>query len=122
MYYSIDFDSLTLMKSRIIFPKSISGKYSVSLIFGVPVFFYIGMSFVDFYVSVPAGVTISSDIIARPGIALPMLIGFIFGIAAFVLGVFSITKEKDRSILVVLSTALGLFVLLWSLSEIIFPH
>jgi hypothetical protein len=103
-------------------PKSHLGKLSVVLIVLMPVFFYVGMSFVDFYESIPAGRTIPHDIIVRPGIALPMLAGFISGITAFFTGIIGIIRKKDHSILVFLSTAMGFFVLLWCLAEIIFPH
>ena len=103
-------------------PKSYLGKLSVVLIVFMPIFFYIGMSFVDFYESIPAGRTIQHDIIVRPGIALPMLAGFISGIAAFFTGIIGIIRKKDRSILVFFSTAMGFFVLLWCLAEILFPH
>ena len=103
-------------------PKSHLGKLSVVLIVFMPIFFYIGMSFVDFYESIPAGRTIPHDIIVRPGIALPMLAGFISGIAAFFTGVIGIIRKKDRSILVFLSTAMGFFVLLWCLAQFLFSH
>ena len=103
-------------------PQSCFGKWSVGLIVAMPVFFYIGMSFVDFYESVPAGKTIPHDIVVRPGVALPMLAGFISGIAAFFVGIISITRKKDHSVLVFLSTAIGFLVLLWCLAEILFPH
>ncbi len=103
-------------------PKSILGKWSVALIIAVPVLFYAGMSFVDFYKSIPAGETILRDVVARPGIALPMLTGFICGIAAFFVGLAGITKKKDYSIFVFLSTIAGFLVLLWCLAEIVFPH
>ena len=103
-------------------PKSHLGKLSVVLIVFMPIFFYIGMSFVDFYESILAGRTILHDIIVRPGIALSMLAGFISGIAAFFTGIIGIIRKKDRSILVFLSTAMGFFVLLWCLAEVIFPH
>ena len=109
------------MKLKLI-PKSHFSKLSVVLIAIMPIFFYIGMSFVDFYESIPAGRTIAQDIIARPGIALPMLTGFISGIAAFFTGITGVIRKKDFSILVFLSTAMGFFVLLWCLAEILFPH
>jgi len=71
------------------------------------------MSFVNFYEFVPAGKTIPRDIVARPGVSLPMLAAFTYGIAAFFTGVMSIIKKKDCSILVFLSTAIGFLVLLW---------
>jgi len=105
-----------------IVPKGILGKWSVALIIMMPILFYIGMSFVDFYESVPAGKTIPHDIIARPGVALPMLAGFVCGIAAFFTGIIDITKKKDYSILVFLSSAMGFLTLLWCFAEVLFPH
>ncbi len=103
-------------------PKSHLGRLSVVLIVLVPILFFIGMSFVGFYGSVAAGKTIPQDIIARPGIALPMLAGFISGIAAFLCGIVGITRKKDRSVLIFISTVMGFFVLLWTIAEILFPH
>jgi len=103
-------------------PKSNLGKWSVGLIIIAPILFYIGMSFVDFYESVPAGKTIFQDIITRPGIALSMLLGFAFGIAAFFCGIIGIIRKKDYSVFVFISTVLGFFILLWVIAEIVFPH
>jgi len=103
-------------------PKSTLGKWSIELIVIVPLLLYIGMSIVKFYGSVPAGKTILQDIIVRPGIALPMLAGFISGIAAFFTGLIGIIRKKDRSILVFLSTAIGFFVLLWCLTQFLFSY
>lgn len=110
------------MKNIQLVPKTILGKWSIVLIVAIPVFFYIGMSFVGFYESVPAGKTIPHDIVVRPGVALPMLAGFISGIAAFFVGIIGITRKKDHSVFVFLSTAIGFLVLLWCLAEILFPH
>ncbi|MBN2459619.1 hypothetical protein JXB28_05015 [Candidatus Woesearchaeota archaeon] len=103
-------------------PKSILGRLSAVLIVLMPVFFYMGMSFVSFYSSVTAGRTILQDIMARPGLALPMLAGFISGIAAFFTGIIGIIRKKDRSILIFLSTTIGFLALLWCLAEVLFPH
>ena len=110
------------MKNIQLVPKTILGKWSIVLIVAIPVFFYIGMSFVSFYESVPAGKTIPHDIVVRPGVALPMLAGFVSGIAAFFVGIIGITRKKDHSVLIFLSTAVGFLVLLWCLAEILFPH
>ena len=101
-------------------PKSNLGKWSIGLIVIVPILFFIGMSFVSFYDSVPAGKTIPQDIILRPGIALPMLVGFISGIAAFFTGIIGIIRKKDNSILVFLSTLFGFLMLLWCLAQFLF--
>jgi len=44
------------------------------------------------------------------------------GVAAFVIGILSIIKSKERSVFVFFSTAIGLFVLLFVLGEFLFPH
>jgi len=103
-------------------PKSSLGKWSVGLIIIVPILFYIGMSFVGFYESVPAGETIPHDVIARPGLALSMLGGFFSGIAAFFCGIIGLLRKKDYSVFVFISTVMGFFVLLWVIGEILFPH
>ena len=103
-------------------PKSNLGKWSIGLIVMMPVLFYIAISFVGYCGSIPAGETILYDIIARPQIALPMLAGFISGIAAFFAGIIGIIRKKDRSILVFLSTAMGFLVLLWCLTQFIFSY
>ena len=110
------------MRNIKLLPKTILGKWSIALIVAMPIFFYIGMSSVGFYESVPAGKTIPGDIVVRPGVALPMLSGFVCGIAAFFIGIIGITKKKDYSIFVFLSTVVGFLTLLWCLAEIIFPH
>ena len=103
-------------------PKSLLGKLSVVLIVIMPIFLYAGMSFVDFYESVPAGKTIPQDIVTRPGVALSMLAGFFSGIAAFFCGIIGIIRKKDFSILIFLSTIMGFLVLLWCLTQIVFPY
>jgi len=110
------------MKKIKFLPQTKLGRLSVVLIIAMPIFFYIGASFVDFYKSIPAGRTIAQDIVGRPGVALPMLAGFFSGITAFFVGIISIIKKKERSVFVFLSTVMGFFMLLWCLAEIVFPH
>lgn len=106
-----------------IFPKSRLGMWSVILIVLMPALLFLGRTiFLNFYTNVPAGRTIPQDIIKRPGIALPMLLGILTGIMAFVAGVVATTKKKERSILVYTSSLLGLLVLLFVLGEFLFPH
>jgi len=103
-------------------PKTFLGKWSFALIMAMPIFFYIGMSFVKFYNDVPAGKSIPADIIGRPGIALAMLAGFVCGTAAFFTGFIGILRKKDYCVLIFLSTAMGFLTLLWLLAEVIFAH
>ncbi len=110
------------MKKIKFLPETFLGKWSVVLIIVIPVFFYIGMSFVDFYESVPAGKTIPHDIMVRPGVSLSMLAGLVCGIVAFFTGIIGIIRKKDRSVLVFSSTAMGFLMLLWCFAEVLFPH
>jgi len=112
---------LNNMKLKFI-PRTFLGRWSVALIVAMLIFFYIGMAFVGFYESVPAGKTIPHDIIARPGVALPMLVGLVCGIVAFFTGIIGIIGKKDRSVFIFLSTAMGFLMLLWCLAEVLFPH
>ncbi len=110
------------MKKINLVPKSGPGRWSVGLIVIVPILFYVGMSSAGLYASVTAGKTIPQDIIARPGVALPMLAGFVSGIWAFFAGIIGITRKKDLSVLAIISTASGFLVLLWVIAEILLPH
>jgi hypothetical protein len=101
-------------------PKSDIGKWSIGLIVMMPILLYIGTSFVSFYES--AGKTIPHDIVIRPGVALPMLAGFVSGIAAFFCGIIGITRKKDYSVLVFISTIIGFFALPWILATILLYH
>jgi hypothetical protein len=103
-------------------PKTKSGRWSVWLIIVVPILFYIGFSFVSFYEGIPSGRTIPRDIVVRPGVALSMLAGMISGISAFITGITSITREKERALLVFVSTMMGGLLILFLLGEILFPH
>lgn len=57
--------------------------------------------------------------IALPAIIIPAGLS---GIAAFIIGLISIIKFKERSWLVYLSCFVGLLVLLFVLGEFLFPH
>lgn len=107
----------------IFIPKTKLGKWSVVLIILMPLLFFIGSLPVNtLYDSVTAGRTILEDIAKRPLVALPMLLGMAFGIFAFVLGISSIIKKKERSFLVYVSTLIGFLLILFLLAEILYPH
>jgi len=55
-------------------------------------------------------------------LAIPGLLAGVFGILSFLVGVFAILKQRDRSVLTIAATILGLFVLLFVAGEILFPH
>lgn len=44
------------------------------------------------------------------------------GIAGFIIGIVSIFKNRDRSLLTLLSIPVGLLIIFWTIAEIAFPH
>jgi predicted membrane-bound spermidine synthase len=93
------------------------------LIIAMPVLFFIGSSFASsFYRSVPAGDNLRADIAGRLALALTMLAGMVSGVSAFILGLLAILKQKEKAILVYLSTVIGALLLLLLAGEIVFPH
>ena len=106
-----------------VIPRKALGFWSVGLIIVMPILFVIGSSFSDsIYESVPAGKTILADIGARPILALTMLTGMATGVSAFITGLISILKHKERTVLVYLSTILGGLFILYLIAELAFPH
>ena len=104
-------------------PKTKSGKWSVVLIPVMIVLILVGSSLAgSLYESVPAGSTILADIVNRPALAISMLLGFAAGVTALVTGLISIIKRKERSVLVYISTLIGLGVTLFLIAEFAFPH
>jgi hypothetical protein len=104
-------------------PKGKCGKWSVGLILAMFALFFIGTSLTNtLYESVPAGDTILADIKGRPALAISMLTGFGAGISALVIGLISIIKQKERAVLVYISTIVGAALTLFLIGEFLFPH
>lgn len=106
-----------------ILPITTLGKWSVGLFIAIPLLFMIGTSFTNsLYKSVPAGNTIIADIAVRPALALTMLAGIIAGVSAFFTGMLAIFRQKDNTLLVYLSTMIGLLLILFLSGEVLLPH
>lgn len=106
-----------------ILPMTRLGIWSVVLIVAMPLLFTIGSSFTDtLYQGVPSGRTIPADIVARPALALTMLAGMGAGISAFVTGLLGIIRQKERGILVYVSSLVGALLILYLSGELLFPH
>ena len=104
-------------------PKTTLGKWSVGLIIAMPVLFVLGSSLANsLYKSVPAGGTIFADIAARPALALTMLTGMAAGISAFITGLIAMIRQKEKSLLVYVSAAIGAILALFLIGEIVLPH
>lgn len=56
------------------------------------------------------------------GFPLPNPLIAVLGVAGFILGIISLVKNKDRSLLTLLSIPVGLLILFWIAAEIAFPH
>lgn len=46
----------------------------------------------------------------------------LFGVAGAVLGILSVTKNRDRTIFTWLSLLVGLVIIVWTAAELAFPH
>ena len=104
-------------------PKSTIGKWSVGLILGMFILLAFGSSLANsLYESVQSGRTILEDITKRPVLSISMLLGFGSGISALVTGLFALIKQKERAILVFVSTIIGAGLTLFLIAEILFPH
>ncbi len=55
-------------------------------------------------------------------ISIPVTIAWLCGIGAFILGLMSILKSRDASVLVYIVTVLGLLLVVFFIGEISFPH
>ena len=75
-----------------------------------------------FYILVVSGQHGGDTFFRNPILTIPMLLAAMSGIAAFITGLISVVKRKERSISVYLAITFGLFVILFALGEVIFPH
>ena len=87
-------------------PKKPMGKWSTVLGLVFIVVALLKFSFIKIRVPVP---------VPTPGVAL-------IGIAAFIVSVISLVKDKERSILLILPVLVGLVIILWTIGEIAYPH
>ena len=98
-------------------PKTRLGKWSVGLV----ILFFFLLATGIFVVSVfrqTGGETIFDNL----AISIPMLGSGVSAIAAFFIGALSIWKYKERSIFVFVACLIGLFVLIFVLGEVLYPH
>jgi cytochrome bd-type quinol oxidase subunit 2 len=99
-----------------LFPKTTLGKWSTVLI----IVFLISM--VKFYLLIYSGQRGGETFFSNPTLSVPILIAGGAGITAFFTGIISILKQKERSVIVFITTAIGFVVLFFALGEILFPH
>ena len=80
------------------------------------------VSLASFGILVASGQRGGATFFSNPILTVPILFAATSGIAAFVTGLISIVKRKERAISVYVAVAFGLVVLVFVLGEIIFPH
>jgi len=97
-------------------PTTTLGKWSAWLIFAFAV------SLASFGILVASGQRGGDTFFSNPILTIPILVAATSGIAAFITGLISIVRRKERSISAYVAVAFGLVVLVFVLGEIIFPH
>jgi hypothetical protein len=97
-------------------PKTKLGKWSVGSMLGFFLFF--GLLNLFIALGERGGDTFFSNLL----LAIPGLLAALSGIAAFVIGVVSIIKSKERAVLVFVAVILGSFILLFVAAELLFSH
>ena len=106
-----------------VLPNSKVGKWSLGLIALMPVLLFIGTSLIaPLYETVETGGTLLADLTSRPLLTLFMLGGMTAGISGFITGLITIIKEKERAVLVYLSTVIGGLVTFFVISLLLFPE
>jgi cytochrome bd-type quinol oxidase subunit 2 len=97
-------------------PKTNLGKWSISLIIIFIVLFVI------FQILVASGQRGGETFLDNLWLSVPMLLAATSGVMAFLLGLISIIKNKERSALVFVSTIVGFFILWFIVGELLVPH
>jgi hypothetical protein len=104
------------MKSALL-PTTTLGKWSTGL--GISL---IGFFILSFAIIILGHQTGGETFLDNLYIAVPMFLAGLSGIGALITGVICIFKYKERSVLVFLASAVGLFVLFIVLGEFLAPH
>lgn len=97
-------------------PRTGAGKWSVRM--GGLFFLFFGVFLLLAISGQQGGDTFQDNLV----LAIPGLIADLFGVLAFLLGIYSIIWRKERSFLVLLVTSVGSMFLLLLLGEVLFPH
>jgi len=99
-----------------ILPKTPIGKWSTGFIGAFFVFF------ITFLLLVASGQRGGETFFSNLALTIPMLLAGTSGVLALFTGLISVIRNRERSILVFLAMLIGLFVLIFWLGEVIFPH
>ena len=97
-------------------PKTILGKWSVGLIGS----FIIWMA--ALFILISSGQRGGEGFFDNLYLTIPGLLSGLSGIAAFIIGLIAIIKQRERAILVFISSFIGFLIFLFILAEVAFPH
>ena len=97
-------------------PKTALGKWSTGLI--IAFFLFVAVCLIQVALGQGGGDTFFSNLT----LGIPGLLAGVSALSALVTGIIGIVKSRERSALVFLATALGLYMLLVALGEILIPH
>ena len=107
------------MKSDL-WPKTILGRWSISLIIAAIVLF--AAFLLEVALGLRGGDTLDLSDFSQIAPGIPVMLAGVSILSAGITGIISIVKYKERSILVFLALAMGVFALLFILGEFLFPH
>ncbi len=75
-----------------------------------------------FAITVASGQRGGDEFFDNLWLTVPFLAGYVAAVAAFVIGVVSIARARERSVTVIVVTILGLLVTTFGVLEVAFPH
>ena len=97
-------------------PKTVLGRWSVA---SAAVFF---IFMTVFFALVTSGVRGGDTFWSEWRLSVPIVAAAICGIGAAATGLLALFRRKERSLLVILATLLGLFIAFFAAGEVFFPH
>lgn len=107
------------MKSALL-PTTNLGKWSIGL--AIASFLLLAVFLIEVALGLRGGDTLDFSDLSQLGPAIPILLAGVSFVSALVTGLIGIVKDRERSVLVFLAAAMGLFVLLLVLGEFLAPH
>jgi hypothetical protein len=107
------------MKSDFL-PKTTLGKWSIGLVIVAICCFVVFI--IEVALGLRGGDSLDFSDPSQLGPAIPILLAGVFFVSAMVTGLIGIVKNRERSVLVFLAVAIGMFVLLLVLGEFLAPH
>ncbi len=104
-------------------PETRTTKWAVGFIVLMPVLFFLGFWVVGaLYPGVTAGNSIKEDLLVRPLLAVPMLLGMLSGLVAFVLSTIALARKHERSVTAVLVWVVGFGLVVMLAGEFLSKH